>query len=153
MISFPNLRKKSRVFCGGCRRFYEKIRIKEEVMDAVQIGILLGIGLAAGIASGFLGIGGGILIIPGLVFFLGFSQKLAQGTSLTLLALPIGILGVLNYYKAGNVDFKAALFMAMTFVIGSYFSSKVVAELPELTIKRVFAVFLFLYSMKLFFNK
>lgn len=122
-------------------------------MDAGQIGILLAIGLAAGVASGFLGIGGGILIIPGLVFLLGFSQKMAQGTSLTLLALPIGILGVMNYYKAGNVDIKAALFMAVTFVIGSYFSSKIVADLPELTIKRIFAVFLFLYAIKLFWGK
>ncbi|MBV6513569.1 MAG: hypothetical protein FMNOHCHN_03104 [Ignavibacteriaceae bacterium] len=126
---------------------------QKESMDAGQIVVLLGIGLAAGAASGLLGIGGGILIIPGLVFLLGFSQKMAQGTSLTLLALPIGLLGVMNYYKAGFVDIKAALFMAVTFVIGSYFTSKIVADLPELTVKRIFAVFLFLYAMKLFFNK
>ncbi|GMU85243.1 MAG: hypothetical protein AMXMBFR48_04850 [Ignavibacteriales bacterium] len=122
-------------------------------MDVYQISVLLGVGLLAGIASGLLGIGGGILIIPGLVFFLGFSQKLAQGTSLALLLLPIGVLAVMNYYKAGNVDVKAALIMVVTFVIGSYFSSKLVADLPELTVKRIFAVFLVLYAMKLFFNK
>lgn len=122
-------------------------------MDFYQIFILLLIGLAAGAVSGLLGIGGGILIIPGLVMILGFSQKMAQGTSLALLLPPIGILAVINYYKAGNMDIKAALIMCITFVAGSYFSSKIANELPEVLVKRFFAVFLFLYSLKLFFNK
>lgn len=122
-------------------------------MDFYQIFILLLIGLAAGAVSGLLGIGGGILIIPGLVMILGFSQKMAQGTSLALLLPPIGVLAVINYYKAGNMDIKAALIMCITFVVGSYFSSKIANELPEVMVKRFFAVFLFLYSLKLFFNK
>ncbi len=122
-------------------------------METNQIFILLGIGLAAGLVSGMLGIGGGIVIIPMLVGFLGYTQHNAQGTSLGLLLLPIGILAVMNYYKAGNVDIKAVLVMAITFVIGSYLSSKVAVDLPEATIKKIFAVFLLFYSMKLFLSK
>lgn len=122
-------------------------------METQQILILLGIGLAAGLVSGLLGIGGGIIIIPMLVGLLGFTQQGAQGTSLGLLLMPIGILGVMNYYKAGHVNIKAALFMATTFVIGSYLSSKVAVQLPEAIIKKIFGVFLFIYAIKLFLSK
>lgn len=119
----------------------------------VDISILVLIGLAAGALSGVLGIGGGILIIPALVSLLGFSQIKAQGTSLGLLLLPIGIMAVINYYKAGNMDIKAALLMVIPFVIGSYLSSKFVLSLPELAVKRIFAVFLVIYAVKLFWGK
>jgi uncharacterized membrane protein YfcA len=119
----------------------------------MEIIILLLIGLAAGIASGFLGIGGGILVIPALVLFLNYSQKTAQGTSLGLLLPPIGLLAVLNYYKAGYVNLKAAGIMIITFLIGSYFSSKFAVNLPENIVKKVFGVFLLFYALKLFFGK
>jgi uncharacterized membrane protein YfcA len=115
--------------------------------------ILLIIGLAAGLISGVLGIGGGIIVIPLLVAFLGMSQPMAQGTSLGLLLPPVGILAVMNYYKAGLVDVKAALIMSITFVIGSYLSSKLAVDLPEAVLKKVFGVFLLFYAMKLFFGK
>lgn len=115
--------------------------------------ILLFIGLAAGLASGILGIGGGIIIIPALVFFLGYSQKMAQGTSLGLLLPPVGILAVLNYYNAGYVNLKAAGLMIITFVAGSYLSSKFAIALPEHIVKKIFAVFLLFYSIKLFLGK
>ncbi len=115
--------------------------------------ILLIIGLAAGLLSGFLGIGGGIIIIPALVMTLSFPQKLAQGTSLALLLPPVGILAVMNYYKAGNVDFKAAGIMIVTFVIGSYFASKYAVNLNEIVLKRVFASFLIIYGIKLLIGK
>lgn len=115
--------------------------------------ILLFIGLLAGLASGFLGIGGGIIVIPMLVGLLGFSQKAAQGTSLAMLLPPIGILAVLNYYKAGSMNIKAALIMCVTFIIGSYLSSKFAVSLPEVTVKRIFALFLMAYAVKLFFWK
>ncbi|MGD1005717.1 MAG: sulfite exporter TauE/SafE family protein [Ignavibacteriaceae bacterium] len=115
--------------------------------------ILLLIGLAAGIFSGVLGIGGGIVIIPLLVYFLGFSQHQAQGTSLGLLLPPVGALAVMNYYKAGFVDIKAALIMVITFLIGSYLSSLFAIQLSETIIKKIFAVFLLAYSIKLFFEK
>jgi len=119
----------------------------------VEIIILLLIGLAAGLLSGFLGVGGGIIIIPALVAFLGFSQKQAQGTSIGFLLLPIGILAVMNYYKAGLVDLKAVGIMTITFVIGSYFSSKAAIDLPEYWLKKGFAVLLLFYAVKLFMEK
>ncbi len=115
--------------------------------------ILLLIGLAAGLVSGILGIGGGIIIIPMLVGFLGFTQKEAQGTSLGLLLLPIGILAVMNYYKAGYVNLKAVGIMIITFVIGSYLSSLYAVNLPENVLKKIFAVFLLFYAIKLFMEK
>lgn len=115
--------------------------------------ILLLIGLAAGLASGILGIGGGIIIIPALVFFLGYSQKMAQGTSLGLLLPPVGILAVLNYYNAGYVNLKAAGLMIITFIIGSYLSSKFAISLPEHIVKKIFATFLLFYAIKLFLGK
>ncbi|MDQ7816335.1 MAG: sulfite exporter TauE/SafE family protein [Melioribacteraceae bacterium] len=118
-----------------------------------EIIILLIIGLTAGLASGVLGIGGGIVIIPMLIGFLGYTQKDAQGTSLGLLLLPIGILAVMNYYKAGHINLRAVGIMVITFVIGSYFSSLFAINLPEGTLKKIFAVFLFVYALKLFFEK
>jgi uncharacterized membrane protein YfcA len=115
--------------------------------------ILLLIGLAGGLVSGVLGIGGGIIIIPMLVGFLGYTQKDAQGTSLGLLLLPIGILAVMNYYKAGHINLKAAGIMVITFVIGSYLSSLYALTLPESVLKKIFAVFLLAYSIKLFIGK
>jgi hypothetical protein len=118
-----------------------------------DITILLIIGLLAGILSGLLGIGGGIIVIPALVMLLGFSQQTAQGTSLVLLLPPIGIFAVLNYYKAGSVDFKAAGIMIITFVIGSFFSSKIAVAINQSVSKKIFAVFLISYAVKLLMDK
>jgi len=119
----------------------------------MEIIILLCIGLAAGLTSGILGIGGGIIVIPALVYLLNYSQKAAQGTSLGLLLLPIGLLAVINYYNAGFVNLKAVGLMVITFVIGSYISSKIAVALPENIIKKTFAVFLLIYAIKLFTEK
>lgn len=119
----------------------------------MEILILLFIGLLAGVISGFLGIGGGIVIIPALVYLLGYSQHSAQGTSLGLLLPPIGILAVLNYHRAGFVNIKAAAIMCITFIIGSYITSKIAVELPETIIKKIFALFLLFYAAKLFLEK
>ena len=119
----------------------------------MEILILLFVGLIAGLISGFLGIGGGIVIIPALVYLLGYSQQNAQGTSLGLLLPPIGLLAVINYHKGGFVNIKAAAIMCVTFIIGSYISSKIVVDLPESIVKKSFAVFLLFYSMKLFLEK
>lgn len=115
--------------------------------------ILLLIGLIAGLVSGILGLGGGIVVIPLLVSLLGYSQKDANGTSLGFLLLPIGILAVINYYKAGHVHVNAVGIMIITFLIGSYFSSLYALSLPDGILKKIFAVFLFLYALKLFFDK
>lgn len=119
----------------------------------MEIFVLLILGLIAGLMSGFLGIGGGIIIIPVLVYILGYSQQNAQGTSLGLLLPPIGLLAVLNYHKAGFVNIKAAAIMCVTFIIGSYISSKLAVDLPEAILKKVFATFLLFYALKLFIEK
>lgn len=116
----------------------------------VQIILLLVlIGLAAGILSGLVGVGGGIIVVPALVFFLGFTQQQAQGTSLGLLLLPVGILAVLNYYKQGHIDIRVVGIMALAFIIGGWLGSKWALSLPEITVKRIFAVILFYSGIKM----
>jgi uncharacterized protein len=115
--------------------------------------VLLIIGFAAGILSGLVGVGGGIIVIPALIYFLGFSQQQAQGTSLAFLLLPIGIFAVMNYYKAGFVDIKAAAIMCATFVLGSYLSSYMAVTIPAIYLKRTFGVFTFLVSLKFLIGK
>jgi uncharacterized protein len=116
----------------------------------VQIVLLLIlIGLAAGVLSGLVGIGGGVIIVPALVFFLGFSQQQAQGTSLGLLLLPVGILAVINYYNKGHIDVRVVGIMAISFIIGGWIGSKWAISLPEITVKRIFAVTLFYSAFKM----
>ena len=123
-------------------------------MDLQLIIILLLIGLAAGALSGIAGVGGGIIIIPCLVYFLGFSQKMAQGTSLGILLLPVGILAVWQFYKQGYVDMRVVLLISAAFVVGSYFGSKLALSLSQETLKKFFAVFLIIIAIKmLFFDK
>jgi len=110
------------------------------------LGLLI-IGLLAGILSSMVGVGGGTIIVPGLVFVLAVSQKMAQGTSLALMLPPIGIIAVANYYKAGYVDFKVAGIICITFLLGSYFGSKIAISLPESTIKKIFGVFLMILAV------
>lgn len=119
----------------------------------IQIIYLLLIGLVAGAFSGILGIGGGIIVIPALVYIMKYSQQQAQGTSLGLLLPPVGILAVINYYKAGDVNIKAALIMSVAFIVGSYVSSKFALTLPESVLKKIFGTFLLFYAIKLFFEK
>jgi len=118
-----------------------------------SILILLVAGLLAGCLSGLVGIGGGIIIVPVLVYFLQYSQQAAQGTTLFMFLFPIGILGVMNYYKAGYVDYKAALIIACTFVIGSYFGSRLAISLDQKTIKQVFGVIIVVLGIKMIFWK
>ena len=123
-------------------------------MDITTIVFLLLLGLAAGILSGLVGIGGGIILVPGLVYLLGFSQKMAQGTSLGVLLLPVGILAMWQFYKAGYVDVKAVGFIAIAFLLGGYFGSKITLALPQDTVRKIFAVLLLVISIKmLFFDK
>src|SRR5438270_11012376 len=98
---------------------------KNSKMSTQIVLMLLLIGLLAGVLSGLIGVGGGIIIVPALVFFLDFTQKEAQGTSLGLLLLPIGILAVVNYYNKGLIDVKVVGIMAIAFIIGGFFGSKI----------------------------
>ena len=111
--------------------------------------ILVLIGLFAGMLSGLIGVGGGIIVVPALVFFLGFSQHEAQGTSLGLLLLPVGILAVANYYKQGYIDVKVVAIMCLAFVVGGWLGSKISLALPEDLVKKIFAVILFYSAFKM----
>jgi uncharacterized membrane protein YfcA len=111
--------------------------------------ILVIIGICAGLLSGFVGVGGGMIIVPGLIYLLGKGQLEAQGTSLAVIMLPVGILGVMNYYKAGNVNINYALVIAIAFVVGSYFGSKYALKVPEHKIKVIFGVFLLYVAIRM----
>ena len=127
---------------------------KTKTMDVQVILLLLLLGFGAGILSGLVGVGGGIIIVPGLVFLLGFSQKMAQGTSLAVLLLPVGILAVMQYYKSGFVDVRSVGIIAIAFLVGGFFGSKIAIMLPADSVKKIFAILLLLISIKmLFFDK
>jgi hypothetical protein len=111
--------------------------------------MLILIGLAAGMLSGLIGVGGGIIIVPCLILLLGFSQHEAQGTSLGLLLLPVGILAVLNYYNKGYIDIKVVLIMAIAFVLGGWLGSKISLAVSEIALKRIFAIILFYTAFKM----
>lgn len=122
-------------------------------MNSRKVLSLLSIGLAAGTLSSMVGIGGGVVVVPCLVFILGLSQKNAQGTSLAMLLPPIGILSVMIYSKAGYVQWGYAGLMCITFVVGSYLGSIWVKNLNTITVKRVFAIFMIVVAVKyLFFD-
>lgn len=118
-------------------------------MTAESIMLLMTVGLAAGILSGLVGVGGGIIIVPALIFFLGFTQLQAQGTSLGLLLLPVGIFAVINYYKAGHIDLKVVGFMSIAFVAGGWIGSKLALRLDQETVKKIFAIVLFYTAFRL----
>src|SRR3982751_2731064 len=118
-----------------------KNKLRNMSMDTVLL--LIAIGLIAGILSGMIGVGGGIIVVPALVYFLGFTQHEAQGTSLGLLLLPIGILAVFSYYSKGYIDIKYVGIMAVGFLLGGFLGSKLALSISEITLKRIFAVVLF----------
>jgi len=120
-------------------------------MTIAEIGILVIIGLAAGMLSGLFGIGGGVVVVPALIFFVGMTQHEAQGTSLGLMLLPVGILAAYNYHKSGNLDIKTGVIIALAFVIGGYFGSKLSLGISEHMLKRIFGVLMLLIALKLIF--
>ena len=122
-------------------------------MSTSMLLILIVIGIITGVMAGMLGIGGAIIMIPALVFFMGFSQQTAQGTSLAVMLPPIGILAAYNYYKAGHVDFKFAIILAVCFLVGSYFGSKLALNLPQPLLKKIFGILLLLVAAKMLLSK
>tara|TARA_B100001758_G_C18118810_1_gene457597 strand:- start:294 stop:662 length:369 start_codon:yes stop_codon:yes gene_type:complete len=122
-------------------------------MSLSSIIILIIIGFLAGILSGMVGVGGGILIIPLLIIFLGFTQHQAQGTALFAMLPPIGILAAINYYKEGFVRWEYSLVIALTFVIGGYFGSKISVSLPDQTVRRLFGFVMLIGAIKMLFSK
>ncbi|MCG8575847.1 MAG: sulfite exporter TauE/SafE family protein [Flavobacteriales bacterium] len=121
-------------------------------MTFQTIIILVLIGLLAGIASGFVGVGGGIIIVPSLVYLLGLSQHSAQGTSLLLMLPPIGILAVMNYYKTGQLNINYAIIIAIAFVIGGYFGSKIALRLSPSLVKLIFGILMLYVAIKMVYS-
>jgi uncharacterized membrane protein YfcA len=116
------------------------------------IGIIV-IGFVAGILSGAIGIGGGIVLVPALVYFLGYHQQLAQGTTLMMLAMPVVGLAVYKYYQSGNVNFKVAFILATGFVVGGYLGASIANHIPSETLKKIFGFIMLLIAIKMILNK
>ena len=115
--------------------------------------ICLAVGLAAGVMSGLVGIGGGIVIVPALVFLLGFTQQQAQGTTLALLVPPIGILAAWTYYRQGYVDLKVGGIICLGFLLGGLIGARVATSLPDGILEKIFAIALLLVSLKMLFAR
>jgi uncharacterized membrane protein YfcA len=111
--------------------------------------LFLAIGLVAGVLSGLFGIGGGILIIPALIFFAKFPTKLALGTSLGAMLLPVGLLGAYAYYQAGNLNIKASILISLGLFFGAWVGAKLAHAIPAASLQRMFAVFIVLMAIRL----
>lgn len=123
-------------------------------MSTATILLLILVGLVAGTLSGLVGIGGGIIMVPALVMFLGFTQKEAQGTSLGIMLLPVGILAVIQYYKQGYLNFNTVIIISIAFVIGGFLGSKLALSISDAKMKKIFAFLLLFVALKmLFFDK
>lgn len=121
-------------------------------MKLEQIIILMLIGLAAGFVGGLAGVGGGIVIVPLLVVFMGMTQHQAQGTSIGTLVLPVVGMAAYNYYSEGYINWKYVIFLAIAFVLGGYLGSKLAISLDQKLLKRVFATILIVGAIKMYWD-
>ena len=108
-------------------------------MPVFQIYGMILLGLTTGFASGIIGIGGGVILVPGLVYLMGYSQHVAQGTTLALLCLPVGIAAVASYYRQGLVHWNVAFLLFCGFILGSFFGSRCALAMPEMLLRRLLA--------------
>ncbi len=122
-------------------------------MSFTIIVSLLIIGVLGGILSGLMGVGGGVIMIPLLVFILGFSQHEAQGTSLAVLAIPVTFIAAYNYYSEGYINWKFALIISIGFVVGGFFGSKLAISINQNMLKKIFGVILLIAAIKMFLGK
>ena len=122
-------------------------------MNAWTVVAAIGAGIVVGILSGLIGVGGGILLTPILVYGFKFNQKMAQGTSLAMLLPPTGLLAFLTYYRAGNADLQLGLLMSIGVFAGGFFGGKWAQAIPQAALRKGFAVFLVLVAAKMFFQK
>jgi uncharacterized membrane protein YfcA len=122
------------------------------VTDPVQLLIFVAIGLASGLASGVFGIGGGMLIVPGLIYLAGFSQHRATGTSLAILLPPIGLAATLEYYRHGNVDWRAALVIAGMVFAGSWVGAILANRVAGPYLRLAFGLFMVTLGVSLVFG-
>lgn len=117
------------------------------------IAAFIALGLAAGVLSGLIGIGGGVMIVPALVFLFHFSQHRAEGTTLALMIPPIGILAVMPYYRAGHVDVPAAALICLGFVFGGWAGGHWANAMSTTTLQRVFGVTLLVLGARMLWTK
>lgn len=124
-------------------------------MSLSIILILIVIGLLAGILSGMFGVGGGVVMVPLLLFLLGYTQHQAQGTSLAVLAVPVTFVAAYTYYKSGEdvVNWKYSIVIALFFVVGGYFGSKIALSINQAVLKKIFSIILLIVAIKMFFSK
>jgi hypothetical protein len=125
-------------------------------MTATTILILIIIGLSAGILSGLVGVGGGIVMVPLFVLFLGLTQHNAQGLSLAVMLPPVTFLAVYNYHTAGtggNIDWRIALTVSLLFAIGGFIGSKIALQIDQRMLRKIFGVFMLFVAVKLIFTK
>lgn len=122
-------------------------------MSIAHLIILIIVGILSGMLAGIFGVGGAIIVIPALVFILGFSQHDAQGTSLAFMLPPVGILATWNYWKEGHVNWKIALILSLTFVVGSYLGSHFSINMSDKLLRRLFGVLMILVAIKMIFSK
>jgi hypothetical protein len=122
-------------------------------MSIAHLLILIIVGILSGMLAGVFGVGGAIIVIPALVFILGFSQHDAQGTSLAFMLPPVGILATWNYWKEGHVNWKIALILSITFVVGSYLGSQFSINMSDKLLRRLFGVLMILVAIKMIFSK
>lgn len=107
------------------------------------------IGLGSGVLSGIFGIGGGLVIVPGLIVLMGMTIKQAAGTSLAALLLPVGILGALEYWRAGQIDVRIAVVLALGLIIGAFLGARLALGLPNELVQRAFGVLLVVVGVRL----
>jgi uncharacterized membrane protein YfcA len=118
-----------------------------------HMSLYLLLGFVAGVLGGLIGLGGGVIIVPALVFLFGFSQHRAQGTTLALMVPPIGLLAAWTYYKQGYVDLKVALLICVGFFLGGLLGAKIATSLSNAVLEKVFGVALLLIALKMIFAK
>ncbi len=124
-------------------------------MELKAIIIALGIGSLAGTASGLFGIGGGVIIVPLLLYFFKYTQQTATATSLIALALPVGLLGIIKYYKSGYIQtehIKLGLIISITMFVGAFIGAKLATQLSSTTLTKSFSIFLMIVAIRLFFT-
>lgn len=117
----------------------------------IHIAALMGLGIVAGLTSGLIGIGGGIIIVPVLVLFFGFSQQLAQGTTLALMVPPLGAFAAWTYYRQGYVDIKTAVLVCFGFLVGSILGADLALRLPTEVLTRIFGAILVAVGLRMLF--
>lgn len=110
------------------------------------------IGLGAGVLSGIFGIGGGVLIVPALIYMARFTPIQATGTSLGALLLPVGLLGAMEYYRNGNLNIRASLLIALGLFLGAWFGARFAQGLSPMVLRRTFAVFIALMAIRLWWK-